>query len=555
MNKRVIRIVSIFVLLLFGVMALASCGKKGSGYVTKYAADKSNNAEAYDDAVDWAELKVAEAIIDVQLEDSSISAETRDELNNLKTKVKELILNKNSGNDYTEVVNKINSLVVDEADQVAVKNKIKQIVVDYADYQTIAGSEKEEKVESNYKVILIKADVERFNTIIDNASSFTMLSTGVQTTGENIPTLTEEQQNQQNYRAGLVKAFERKTGCLSGGGMLSNQDANALSQKYKDAGLKDVNIYEALVAFMVNVDIRQTEQEPIFFKLGSVGDFFKYFFNNFFVFPVGIVLHFLTSIFGGWYIIGLFITTMLIRTAGWPIYAKTNDMSLKMQVLQPEMQKINDKYANRQDPDSQRMKQAEIGQLYKKNKVGIGGCFLPFLQFPIFMAVYGAVRRFPYTVATEGTMFNFNWAQETIFGKEVNSTLFGIPFDLFEDYTAGKAQLIGIIILVILVCGTQFLSQFLSERRQKKNNERQQEDIPAYRRQAYKSQNGQSQNTMKYVMYMMIFMMGTFVLTSKAGLGVYWLIGNLYSMLQMFINNEMGQRKLKKMRENKNQYR
>jgi YidC/Oxa1 family membrane protein insertase len=226
-----------------------------------------------------------------------------------------------------------------------------------------------------------------------------------------------------------------------------------------------------------------------------------------------------------------------------------------MQVLQPEMQKINDKYANRQDPDSQRMKQAEIGQLYKKNKVGLGGCFLPFLQFPIFMAVYGAVRRFPYTVAVEGTMFKYNWAEETIFGKEVNSTLFGIPFDLFEDYTAGKAQLIGIIVLVVLVCGTQFLSQFLSERRQKKNTQRQQEDIPANRRKAYKSQNAQGQNTMKYVMYMMIFMMGTFVLTSKAGLGVYWLIGNMYSMLQMFINNEMGQRKLKKMRESKSEYR
>ena len=60
---------------------------------------------------------------------------------------------------------------------------------------------------------------------------------------------------------------------------------------------------------------------------------------------------------------------------------------------------------------------------------------------------------------------------------------------------------------------------------------------------------------MKYVMYLMIFMMGSFVFQSKAGLGVYWLIGNLYSMLQMFINNEMGQRKLKKMRAQKSEYR
>ena len=54
---------------------------------------------------------------------------------------------------------------------------------------------------------------------------------------------------------------------------------------------------------------------------------------------------------------------------------------------------------------------------------------------------------------------------------------------------------------------------------------------------------------MKYVMYMMIFMMGTFVFTSKAGLGVYWLIGNLYSMLQTFLSNLMSQKKLAKMKE------
>lgn len=558
MNKRIIRIVSIFVLIAFVVLTLGSCGKKGSGYVTDYAADKAAETEAFDDAVDWAEYKIAEAIISVKLSNSEITDDEKVRLGELKAKLKELILNKNKNNSYVDVVNEINGLIETEHEVVTLKSKVKEIISDYADYQTIAGSEKENKVESNYKVILIKSDVERFHKIIDNATVYTMLSTGAQTTGENVPSLTEEQKAQENSRAELVKAFERKTGCLSGGGMLSNQNAENISIKYKDVdNLKDVNIYEALVAFMVDVDIRQIEQEPIAFKWSGWTDFFRYFFNNFFVFPVGVVLHFLTSIFGGWYLIGLFITTILIRTAGWPIYAKTNDMSLKMQVLQPEMQKINDKYANRQDPDSQRMKQAEIGQLYKKHKVGIGGCFLPFLQFPIFMAVYGAVRRFPYTIASEGTIYNLNWAEKTMFGKDVNSTLFGLPFDLFEDYAGGpeKTQLIGIIVLVILVCGTQFLSQFLSERRQKKNSQRQQEDIPAYRRQAYKSQNAQGQNTMKYVMYMMIFMMGTFVLTSKAGLGVYWLIGNLYSMLQMFINNEMGQRKLKKMRESKSEYR
>ena len=51
-----------------------------------------------------------------------------------------------------------------------------------------------------------------------------------------------------------------------------------------------------------------------------------------------------------------------------------------------------------------------------------------------------------------------------------------------------KFNNIGIIVLMIIVVGTQFLSQWLSERRQKKNKEESQADIPAYRRQAYEQQ-------------------------------------------------------------------
>lgn len=563
MNKRITRIISIVALICFSILALSSCAQRGSGYATDYAADKSLESDKYDDAVDWAEIQVAKIIIGIEKEKigtPEYSNEfTLEQLVELETKLSELVLNANSEKDYADVVLKINSMIKTENDQAKLKTRIKELMRDYPDYDFISGvntkggTVKVDKRDNNFKVVLIKADIERYYEIIDGATNYQMLSVGVASN----TTLTSEAQARTDLRNKFVKAFERKTGCLSGGGSLTNQSAVEISNLYKEDSAKtNGNVYEIVAAFMLDVEMRQIEQEPIHFKLSSFGEFFSNFFDNFFVFPVGIVLWFMSSIFGGWYIIGLVITTILIRTAGWPIYAKTNDMSLKMQVIQPEMQKLEEKYANRQDPDSQRMKQAELAQIYRKNKIGLGGCFLPFLQFPIFMAVYGAVRRFPYTVATEGTMFKLDWANTTLFGSEMKSTLFGLPFDLFEDYTLGTGQLIGIIVLVILVCGTQFLSQFLSERRQKTNHERAQEDIPAYRRQAYKQQNANpTQNSMKYVMYMMIFMMGTFVFTSKAGLGVYWLIGNVYSMLQMFINNEMGQKKLKKMKENANPYR
>ena len=104
---------------------------------------------------------------------------------------------------------------------------------------------------------------------------------------------------------------------------------------------------------------------------------------------------------------------------------------------------------------------------------------MPFLQFPIFMAIFRAISRMPYTIAY-GDMYTLNWGSR----ESINPMFLGL--DLFQDYTAGAAQLIWIIILVILVSGTQFLSQLLSEKRQKRAKEKAEEDIPAYRRQAVK---------------------------------------------------------------------
>lgn len=542
MNKRVIRIVSIFAVVCFCLLALVSCGsEKGKPTAYKDAED----AALYDDAVDWAEIKIFNAIIDVYAETLDPTA-SKDEIVKLKEDLGTYILDNTEKEkaSYEDTIVKINSLLNDSQKQ-QLKNKVKEIIETYCNYGVIAGSDDDEKINRNYKVDLIKADKNRFVAMLDEANDFRALST------------TELA----NDRKEMVAAFATKSGgCIFGATTSANKDAEKYYELYKTTN--ETNIYKILVGFMISVEVRQLEQEPISFQLrvnegagAFFSDFFGNFFDNFLVFPVGIILWFTSSIAGGWYIIGLFVTTLLIRTAGWPIYAKTNDMSLKMQVIQPEMQKLEEKYANRQDPDSQRMKQAELAQIYKKNKIGLGGCFLPFLQFPIFMAVYGAVRRFPYTVATPGSQFFgaewMDWANTTLFGGSMKSNLFFLPFDLFSDYTQGQEpwQLIGIIVLVVLVCGTQFLSQFLSERRQKTNFDRQQEDIPEYRRKAYKQQKNQSQNMMKYVMYMMIFMMGSFVFTSKAGLGIYWLIGNAYSILQMFINNELGQRKLKKLKE------
>lgn len=341
-----------------------------------------------------------------------------------------------------------------------------------------------------------------------------------------------------SYKEKLNEATEAKlVGTLvrKSGSSCTGSTAESVDQARFD---KAVDVYEIVFLYTIQADRYRVQPAPMQFY-GFDNGFWSHLFNNFFTYPVGWVLWTISKLFGGLYVVGLIITTLLVRTLGWPIYAKTNDMSLKMQLMQPDLAKLEAKYENRKDPESQRAKQMEMAQLYRKYKVGLGGCLMPFLQFPIFMSVFRAVSRIPYT---NGTVSNTaNWT------KDLNTTLFGI--DLFKDRTQGGSwQMWGVIILAILVVATQITSQILMQARQKQTQQKSQEDIPAYRRQAV-AQANDTQKTMKYMMYFMTIMMATFVLSSAAGLGFYWLIGNLYSMLQTLLNQNMNTKRMLKLKE------
>lgn len=254
------------------------------------------------------------------------------------------------------------------------------------------------------------------------------------------------------------------------------------------------------------------------------------------VWPMAKILFFIAKyITGGNYGFALIITTIIIRTIAWPIYAKTNDMSLKMQIMAPEQAKIEAKYEGRTDQASQQSKQMELAQLYRKYGIGIGGCLMPFIQFPIFIAFYSVVRRVPLT----------DWMTKILSFK-----FLGI--DLSLTTAAGGKQKVAIWILAIIVGLTQVGSQILMSRRQKKTKETTQAHLPEYRRPEPTETQIQSEKMMKYMIYGMTGMMVLFVLQSPAGLGLYWLIGNIYSALQGYISHKLSGSRMEKLRQKHN---
>jgi YidC/Oxa1 family membrane protein insertase len=86
----------------------------------------------------------------------------------------------------------------------------------------------------------------------------------------------------------------------------------------------------------------------------------------------------------GWDIILL---TVSIRIAFLPISIKSQRSMMKMQRLQPQMERLREKYK-----DNNEQLQKEMVDLYKRNHVNpLGGCAPMALQLPIFIGLYEAL--------------------------------------------------------------------------------------------------------------------------------------------------------------------
>ena len=110
-------------------------------------------------------------------------------------------------------------------------------------------------------------------------------------------------------------------------------------------------------------------------------------------------------------------------------------------------------------------------------------------------------------------------------------------------------QKIGVIVLAVLVGVTQLISIILSNMRQKKQQEKQMSNIPEYRRPQQNEQQKMTTNTMKFMLYFMAAMMVVFVWGSPAGLGLYWVVGNIYSTLQSWLGQLGSEKRMEKLRQ------
>jgi len=121
--------------------------------------------------------------------------------------------------------------------------------------------------------------------------------------------------------------------------------------------------------------------------------FFYRMFLTAYVAPVILwIMTFFHSLVGNWGL-AIILLTIVVKAAVFPIMrhsqVKMATYQAKMAKVKPQLEAINKKYAD--DPQA---KNAETMKMYKKHKLSppIGGCLPMFLQMPIFVGLFQALR-------------------------------------------------------------------------------------------------------------------------------------------------------------------
>ena len=105
--------------------------------------------------------------------------------------------------------------------------------------------------------------------------------------------------------------------------------------------------------------------------------------------------------------VAIILFTIIIYLLLTPIQIKQQKWSKMMTVIQPELQQIQKKYANKKDQASQMKMSEETMALYQKYGVSPTGSCLPLLlQMPILMSLYQVIYHIPGYIGSVRTIFS-----------------------------------------------------------------------------------------------------------------------------------------------------
>jgi YidC/Oxa1 family membrane protein insertase len=210
--------------------------------------------------------------------------------------------------------------------------------------------------------------------------------------------------------------------------------------------------------------------------------------------------------FVGNYGYSIIIFTIITKILLLPINIKQTESTKRMNEINPKMKEIQEKYKN----DKEKMNQ-KLMELYKEHNYNpASGCLPALIQMPILFALFYVIQQPVKYVFLDANVYagiakNFWWL--TDLGKsEMSATLV---------HVAG----FGVPLLAILSAATTYYQMKMINPKSTKSD---------------KEKPDQSQQTQKMMTNMMPIMFGWITLSVPSGLALYWIIGNLFTIVQQY---------------------
>ncbi len=186
--------------------------------------------------------------------------------------------------------------------------------------------------------------------------------------------------------------------------------------------------------------------------------------------------------------------TLLLRILVLPITAKTTAQSVNMSKAQPEIEKLNKKYENKNDRESLMQKSQEQLLIYKKYNIKpLSGCLFAIIQIPLFFAFFEAINRLP-------VLFEENFLK--LF--ELRRT----PLEAFR-----LNQYYYVIFIILIISSTYF----------------------SFKLNKTAPMSEEQENQMKMTTNIMVVMISIFSFNLPTGIGLYWIFNSGFTIVQNLI--------------------
>jgi YidC/Oxa1 family membrane protein insertase len=231
---------------------------------------------------------------------------------------------------------------------------------------------------------------------------------------------------------------------------------------------------------------------------------------DFLAYPMANLILLLYNLLGQSTIAAISALTLLINLLILPLTLSQQRSARKMQEFQPQIEKLQKKYAN----DKEKLAQEQM-KLYKEAGINpMGGCLPLLIQMPIWFALIGAIRYCIPTTPLEVFQFSqhiYKWLPGVVGIVPLQSTFLGMDLGQPPNPTQWWSYSLPILVLV-----TSWLQQKLL--------------TPP----TVADDQSQAAAMNRQMQIMMPLMMMFFTLQYSTGLSIYFIVSSLIRMVQYY---------------------